>query len=280
MAAKRRRPKPQGPSPRPSPKREERRPDPVKDPLAAIYVKEQSKPAAERPREAARSISAAPPAPTGAPRPLRPDREIPAIYNETYLRVLPRDPYHLFAFWEIAPAALDKAPVADFPEETQRRLLRLYETNGRAVRPLYDIAVDNKESSRYIRVPQPGCSYRIEYGIETRSGGYIPLCAAPTVAVPAARVHEPPAGQPGQADADRLFGFSIRSGTVTPDSVAALGVRPEPMIDDMVTKGIAHGALNGTTRAEGAHGRASTAPCSSRLPQFPPPGTGDPKPNA
>ena len=133
--------------------------------------------------------------------------ELPALYNETYLRVLPQDPYRLFSFWEIA---------GDMAGTASPQLLRLYETdNGAHEKSIGDYIVEKGTYSQYVRVPRPGHRYRLEYG-SAPSGRFVPLCSSNEVAVPAARVRELEEKVKGQMrlDAEKLTDFSVRAMTV------------------------------------------------------------------
>lgn len=163
-------------------------------------------------------ISAAPVPPR---RPVR--YALPAMYNETYLRVLPRDPYRLFSFWEITGEVHEDA--------ASPAILRLYEVSGRSgdrkrdEKPVGDIAVRNRIHSQYIRVPEPGLRYRLEYGISP-AGRFVPLCSSNEVTMPAARIQAPKGGRKGvRADTKKLIDFSAHSiaATAAPgDSMADL----------------------------------------------------------
>jgi hypothetical protein len=106
--------------------------------------------------------------------------DLPALYHETYLRVIPRDPLRLFSFWEIAsPPAPDGTP-----------FLRLYETDtGKGDKIIGDFAVGKNARSQYIRVPCPGRRYRVEYGISA-SDRFLPLCSSNSVEGPAGQIRK------------------------------------------------------------------------------------------
>ena len=149
------------------------------------------------------------------PVPRRPVRhELPAMYNETYLRVLPRDPYSLFTYWEIPGDTVSKT-VPENTEASSPALLRLYEVAARGGRkprekPVSDIPVGKQIFSQYIRVPEPGHRYRLEYGTAS-SGRFVALCSSNEVAVPAAQVQKPSGKKRAQADTKKLVDFSARS---------------------------------------------------------------------
>jgi hypothetical protein len=166
--------------------------------------------------------------------------ELPALYHETYLRVLPRDPHLVFTYWEIAGATLEKAgkTLPDDTEKTLPALLRLYDAGARASRKqrekaVGDIPVEKGVYSRYIRVPEPGRRYRLEYGITTETGRFVPLCASNPVDVPAARVQAAVIDKRFKAETEKLFACSARSGMTAawtlqdaPDDVTGLLAAP------------------------------------------------------
>jgi hypothetical protein len=147
------------------------------------------------------------PAPVPPRRPVR--YALPAMYNETYLRVLPRDPYRVFSFWEITGET--------HKDTASPAILRLYEVSGRSggrkqqEKPVGDIVVSDKIHSQYICVPEPGLRYRLEYG-SASSGRFVPLCSSNEVTMPAARIHASRGGRKGvRAETKKLIDFSARS---------------------------------------------------------------------
>jgi hypothetical protein len=144
--------------------------------------------------------------------------DLPALYHETYLRIIPRDPHLLFSFWEIAagPAGMGGAP-----------LLRLYEKDtGGGEKIIGDYTVEKEARSRYIRVPHPGRRYRLVFGTGT-TGRFMPLCSSNEVMAPAGRIHKPLSltrGNRGRlAAAEALSGFSALSfpAAASPQGAAA-----------------------------------------------------------
>jgi hypothetical protein len=133
--------------------------------------------------------------------------ELPALYHETYLRVLPQDPYRLFSFWEVDAST---AGTASPP------LLRLYETDSNAQeKKIGDFIVEKGTHSQYVRVPRPGHRYRLEYG-SAPSGRFVPLCSSNDVTVPAARIRElvGKVKGPTRLHTEKLTDFSVRAMTV------------------------------------------------------------------
>jgi hypothetical protein len=103
--------------------------------------------------------------------------DLPARYHETYIRLIARDPHLLFSFWE----------TARIPAGEPR--LRLYETDSGTV--VGDHPVERGARSRYIRAPEAGRRYRVEYGTGGRDR-FMRLCSSNEVATPAGHMREPP----------------------------------------------------------------------------------------
>jgi hypothetical protein len=153
--------------------------------------------------------------PSGTPPQSVRVHDLPALYHETYLRVIPRDPWRLFSFWEIAEGT--SVPVG-------APLLRLYETDSEKI--MGDYTVRKGARSQYIEVPEPGRRYRLEYGIAA-ADRYVPLCSSNEITAPAGRVHEPLTltieNRDRRAAADVLTGLSARvlTADTSPQGTAA-----------------------------------------------------------
>jgi hypothetical protein len=158
--------------------------------------------------------------------------EIPAAYNETYLSALPRDPRQLFVFWEIAP----DAPADAKDARPSDHMLRLSEVSSRGASPVGTIPVDQGAGSQYVRVPEPGRQYFVEYGTSLPDGAFFSICSSATVSMPCARVSPPSVEKGFRADTAKLIESSSGSGTVPPDpggfqlnNDARLAVKPDPI---------------------------------------------------
>ena len=144
------------------------------------------------------------------------------MYHEPYVRVMPRDPGHMFAFWEQGPEIAEKTPpTALAAAQPLHPVLRVYEIvhsrkGEQAARFVGDIPLEKNVRSQYIRVPQSGATYRVELGECDESGRYSALVASNDVAMPDTRVHDS-APNPGfKADTAKLIELSARSATVSP----------------------------------------------------------------
>ncbi len=86
---------------------------------------------------------------------------IPERYNETMIRVLPRDPAWIYAYWDIAEQKRG-ALVENGLEESL--FLRVSELNSHHdhKRDFFDISITLEDWKWYINIPQPGSRYRVD----------------------------------------------------------------------------------------------------------------------
>ena len=155
----------------------------------------------------ARKRAAAPKAETGS-KPLQPVRrktnrhtlkkavlekssrswQLPSRYGETKAVLLARDPYWIYAYWEIT-ADQQKAAKASLGEEYGRSgtVLRVFQSPGpEGGEPLfiYDVEVKSYITSWYLNVHRPDRDYFIEIIQRSPSGRLFLLARSNTVATP------------------------------------------------------------------------------------------------
>jgi hypothetical protein len=113
---------------------------------------------------------------------------IPETYNETYIRVIPRDPQSVYVYWEIAPHHSDASSGSI---QKAARILRLTEIQGDSPEEdlsgppsAIDIPIDNKADNWYIRLPEAGRAYTVEFGQLSPTGAFIPLTESQPVRIP------------------------------------------------------------------------------------------------
>lgn len=170
-------------------------------------------------------------------------REIPSLYNETYLRMIPRGPHHIFSFWEIGGEMLEKVKEISggrAGEPDMKPVLRLYavgpKQGKKAGPPMHrvgDISVPPGIHSHYIRVPESGLTYRIDLGVMTASGRFITLCQSNNAATPRARVQKATdtgndngrrPGDSGGIGTQKLIDFSLLSGKMIEEAGPGQGL--------------------------------------------------------
>jgi hypothetical protein len=118
--------------------------------------------------------------------------ELPRACGEDRLVLLARDPWCVFAYWEVTDATRARARGQLGVEAAGARpVLRLYDvtfitfTGGNAWQAVdVDIAPDT--GSRYLDVSRPAASYLAEIGLRTPAGRFLPLARSNTATTPRA----------------------------------------------------------------------------------------------
>ncbi len=125
------------------------------------------------------------------------DPQIPQRYNETYIRAIPRDPEHLYVYWEISPESQDTIK-RTMGEETisskdTLRLIQLREQCGPKKECSVDeIVIHDQTRNTLVKVPVSDRSYRVEYGITTTNKQFTPVSVSSPAAVPTQTLSAPP----------------------------------------------------------------------------------------
>ena len=128
-----------------------------------------------------------------------PRSDLPRAYGRSRLVVLPIDPYHAHAYWEVTledRIALNELWSAG-PEAERTWVLRFHditqvEFDGTNAHHRFDVPVFASARSRYVDFWSPGRSYLVELGVLT-GGAFFPACRSKPV-------HLPPAPQAGRGE--------------------------------------------------------------------------------
>lgn len=114
---------------------------------------------------------------------------LPQYYSEDRLVILPRDPYSIFAYWEISLPTREtfkkKAGGERWPEATF--LLRVYKhawTDQNIVESFVDLDVSQESGNWYIPVDSADRFYHVELGWKLPEGPFQPLLCSNTVRTP------------------------------------------------------------------------------------------------
>lgn len=121
--------------------------------------------------------------------------ELPAGYDEDRAVLLVRDPYWVFAYWDLSRSSLEAAD----RRGDYRQILRVQELAGFGTdepASFYDVPVPKAARSWYLRLPGDGRRYRVEIALQHRDGGYSPIARSNAVEVPR--------GEPSEVVADRF----------------------------------------------------------------------------
>ena len=101
--------------------------------------------------------------------------------GEERLGCMVRDPRRLYCYWQLASDALERVAAARSPGfvETSRWVLRVSPDGARP----RDVEIDGSATSCYVTAA-PGTRYRVELGLATAQGEFVPLAAGGEVETP------------------------------------------------------------------------------------------------
>ena len=117
--------------------------------------------------------------------------DLPESYNRTYVRALPKDPNWLFVYWEMSEETIEtlrnKMGIEQF--EAAKPVLRLLDItdidyNGTNAWKYFDIRIHHYANNWYVKFPEPGRTYIIEYGNITPEGTFIMVMQSNVVKTP------------------------------------------------------------------------------------------------
>lgn len=130
----------------------------------------------------------APPVPSFAP----PASEIsfPAGYGDDRIVIMVRDPYWIYAYWEITPGKHDEARKKLGPKfNGSKYIIRVYDVtdvdfNGANAWRFFDIDVGGGANNWYVNVGQPNRSWCVEIGYRAADGTFLALARSNVVTTP------------------------------------------------------------------------------------------------
>jgi hypothetical protein len=131
----------------------------------------------------------------GMHRRVRPDRDagaLPRDYGRDRLVLLPRDPWTLFAYWEITPTTRTAALGGLGGNAAGgREVLRISDVTfvtpaGDHACLTFDLEPPAEATRTYVHGCRPGASYRVELGLRTPANRFIPMARSNTVTLPPA----------------------------------------------------------------------------------------------
>jgi hypothetical protein len=112
--------------------------------------------------------------------------ELPATYGRDRAVLLARDPWCIFAYWELTPAT--RAEAARNAGDDTRLVLRIHDLTGGRVapdgEPWLDVELGTNAGSEYVNVARPGVVLSAELGLRTGDGRFIPLVRSNALQVP------------------------------------------------------------------------------------------------
>jgi hypothetical protein len=129
------------------------------------------------------------PAPPPAPSPAA--GELPGRYGDHFIYLMIRDPYWLYAYWEIRKEVEERA-LRELGSDWNavRSILRVYHIADRGRAPGYfDVALRDMAEAWYLEV-QPNSTYVVEIGLLHRDGRFIALARSNEVTTPRSGMSE------------------------------------------------------------------------------------------
>ena len=120
----------------------------------------------------------------------REEGELPRAYGRDRIVLLPRDPWWVFAYWEVTPTSRITALRAlGAQAEGSREVLRAYDVTfiaftGDNAWLSFDVELTPGVDHWYLNVGRPAASFCVELGLRTTSGRFVPLVRSNVVTTP------------------------------------------------------------------------------------------------
>jgi hypothetical protein len=138
------------------------------------------------------------PPPVSEPIAMLDFEELPESYGVDECEVLYKDPFWVFAYWEVTDGGLAAARAQlGQSADGARLVLRLFTTVPKpegVERQLHDVELPGLHGRRYLQSPRPGAHLRVAVGLLSHEGYFAPIAHSSLVRVPPA---EP---QPGPVE--------------------------------------------------------------------------------
>jgi uncharacterized protein len=133
--------------------------------------------------------------------------ELPGGYDDNKIVLMVRDPYWLFAYWEVNGKRRGEIAREIGAEVFGRcrELLRVYDTGSWQS---FDVPLEGGARSWYIKVPEPNRSYCVDIGFLTPDGRFITAARSNWVTTPLDRMSDVIDEQWLIPDWDRLYALS------------------------------------------------------------------------
>lgn len=116
---------------------------------------------------------------------------IPTGYGDNRIVLMVKDPWWLYAYWEIQPAVERSARAQLLPNEVAglQTVLRVYDVTGRRypdqpAHRFFDISLSGMAVNWYIKTDAPGRSFVVEIGLLTNTGRFLLLARSNMVTPP------------------------------------------------------------------------------------------------
>ena len=122
--------------------------------------------------------------------------DIPSFYDVTRLVLMPRDPFRIFAYWEVSQSSIALAKKnlkSDF--DKSKFVLRMYDVtcidfNGHNANHCFDIEVSGTANNWYVHLWKDNVSYCADLGLITPAGRFLQIARSNFTKTPSARLRE------------------------------------------------------------------------------------------
>ncbi len=118
-------------------------------------------------------------------------RELPTNYGDNKLVLMVRDPWWIFAYWEVQPNLVEevKTQIPDDKKDDLKFVMRIYDVsyvdfNGKNAHYYFDITLPYGAERWYINVNAPGRSWVAEMGWLSSDGQFYPVVRSNVVYTP------------------------------------------------------------------------------------------------
>ncbi|MFH0925877.1 MAG: DUF4912 domain-containing protein [bacterium] len=119
------------------------------------------------------------------------DNDLPKYYDNTRLTLMPRDPYSMYAYWEVASTSLISLQDRFDEEEISEKniILRIYDVTGidftgSNANNFFDIEVGVSKGNQYINLWSDNVSYIGEIGVKSTSEVFFNLARSNFIHIP------------------------------------------------------------------------------------------------
>jgi hypothetical protein len=116
---------------------------------------------------------------------------IPTGYGDDRIVLMVKDPWWLYAYWEIQPSTERSARSQLLPHEVAglQSILRVYDVTGiefpsQSAHRSFDISLSGLATNWYIHTDAPNRSFIVDIGLLTKSGRFLPLARSNQVTAP------------------------------------------------------------------------------------------------
>jgi hypothetical protein len=169
--------------------------------------------------------------------------ELPGNYGDNQIYLLVRDPYWIYAYWEIQKDHQERNLLKlGGSWDSVVSILRAYDVTGsERTPPFYDITLQNMAKSWYLNT-QPNHSYYVEIGLRHRDGRFISLARSNQVMTPRSGMSDVIDEQWMSMDFDKMYALS--GGFQVGKSSAELRKLMEERLKHAITSGSGAGAVS------------------------------------